>query len=361
MNNHFKIVIAGKRNAGKSTLMNLLTAQQVSIVSPVPGTTTDPVSRRMEIPGIGICTFVDTAGIDDTGILGEERVKKTFAELRSADLVLVVGESELPGISKFESSTIHITEFDEQSRDKILTEIASRLSGKRGRTILEGLVREGDRIILVCPIDDEAPQGRLILPQVMAIRDILDKKGIAEVMQPEELEGFLKSNSNVKLVVTDSQAFKEVSRIVPEDIPLTSFSILLARSNGPFETYLSGMDSLERLEDGDRILMLESCAHHATCNDIGRVKIPKLLASKTGKRLEFDFVSGLGELQIPVEQYALAIQCGGCMITPLEIRERLRPIIDAGIPAINYGMALAWANGIFERAVRLFMQESALK
>jgi len=222
-------------------------------------------------------------------------------------------------------------------------------------TILEGLVEKDDHIVLVCPVDSEAPEGRLILPQVNAIRDVLDKGGNAIVLQPGNLDSYLKSSAvKPKLVVTDSQAFKEVSRIVPEDIPLTGFSLLLARSKGPFTHYLKGTRAIDNLKEGDKLLILESCSHHSNCEDIGRVKLPALISKKCGCRIEWDVISGLDSLPHRIEEYAMVIQCGGCMITGRQLSARLKPAIIAGVPVSNYGMALAYCTGIFERAVAPF-------
>ena len=230
---------------------------------------------------------------------------------------------------------------------------------------MQGLVQPGDNFVLVCPIDSEAPAGRLILPQVMAIRDILDQGGIATVLQPEQLSGYLKSvlpddfssaenttssKMPVKMVITDSQAFKQVAAIVPERLPLTSFSVLMARAKGPFEEYVKGVEAIGKLKEGDNVLVLESCTHHTSCEDIGRVKIPMMLQKKAGCKLNFTFVSGLDELP-PLENFALALQCGGCMVTHRQLRNRIRRVVAAGVPVTNYGMCIASVTGIFLRAV----------
>lgn len=385
MGANFKIVIVGKRNVGKSSLMNLLTGQEVSIVSPAPGTTTDPVRKRMEVPGIGICTFVDTAGLDDEGPLGRQRVESTLSEMRSADLIIAIGESSdsfskaaygLDGpadssnilfISTAEQQGWKEKLTDSEYREKLLKMIADKIkeassTGKGQRpAMMEGLVNQGDRIVLVCPVDKGAPEGRLILPQVMAIRDILDKGGIAEVVKPEGLEECMKGREDIALVVTDSQVFAQVARTVPENVALTSFSMLLARSKGDFQTYVDGMSKLDDLHCGDKVLMLESCTHHASCDDIGRVKIPKMLQKYAACTLEFDFVSGLDQIRGDLGGYALAIQCGGCMVTAKELEERLRPVKEAGIPTVNYGMAIAYVNGIFKRAVAPLLNAGATR
>ncbi|HRT33927.1 MAG TPA: [FeFe] hydrogenase H-cluster maturation GTPase HydF, partial [Bacteroidales bacterium] len=355
------IGVFGRRNTGKSSLINILVGQDVAIVSNVPGTTTDPVRKRMEINVLGPVVFIDTAGIDDSGVLGEQRVEKTKSVIKIIDLAILIFTNnqiekyELDLISSFreegipfimlhnqsdivsldpelaldlsEKENIDVLEFscsllDEDDQNKAVDTLISMIvfelqkSEAVSKTILEGLVEKGDHIVLVCPIDSEAPEGRLILPQVNAIRDALDRKAVAIVIQPEQLGDYLKYLSvKPKLVVTDSQVFEMVSKIVPEDIPLTGFSLLLARVKGAFQYYLDGIYNIDNLKDGDKILILESCTHHATCDDIGRVKIPNLLKKKSGKQLTFDIVGGLDTLPEDICNYSMVIQCGGCMIT----------------------------------------------
>jgi len=391
------IGVFGRRNTGKSSLINILVGQDVAIVSNVPGTTTDPVRKRMEINGIGPVVFIDTAGIDDSGVLGEQRVEKTKSVIKIIDLAILIFTNnqiekyELDLISSFreegipfimlhnqsdivpldpelaldlsEKENIDVLEFscsllDEDDQNKAVDTLISMIvfelqkSEAVSKTILEGLVEKGDHIVLVCPIDSEAPEGRLILPQVNAIRDALDRKAVAIVIQPEQLGDYLKYLSvKPKLVVTDSQVFEMVSKIVPEDIPLTGFSLLLARVKGAFQYYLDGIYNIDNLKDGDKILILESCTHHATCDDIGRVKIPNLLKKKSGKQLTFDIVGGLDTLPEDICSYSMVIQCGGCMITDRQLQSRLRPAIKAGIPVANYGMVIAYCTGIYNRAI----------
>ena len=397
------IGIFGKRNVGKSSLINLLLGQEVAIVSDTPGTTTDPVKKRMEIPDIGPVQLIDTAGFDDHGEVGQKRVEKTMKMIEEIDMALLVftgnvfgkeekdvlarlKEYEVPVVVVHNQSDIvpldcgvagdlnnmydcDVVEFSckmpdpEQQReavDMLMAFIVKGLLLSGGeRTIMEGLVGPGDKFVLVCPIESEAPAGRLILPQVMAIRDILDNGGIATVLQPEQLEGYLKGGldgASVKMVVTDSQAFKQVSQIVPGSIPLTSFSVLMARAKGPFEEYLKGVKAIEALKEGDKVLVLESCTHHTSCDDIGRVKIPAMLQKKCGCKLQFTFISGLDELP-PHEQlsdYALALQCGGCMVTRRQLTNRIRRVVAAGVPVTNYGMCIAYVTGIFSRATAIF-------
>lgn len=394
------IGIFGKRNVGKSSLINILLGQEVAIVSDTPGTTTDPVKKRMEIPDIGPVQLIDTAGFDDGGEVGLKRVEKTMKVIEEIDMALLVfsgnvfgkeekdvlarlKEFDVPVVVVHNQSDItpldcgvagdlnnmydcDVVEFSckmpspEEQReavDMLMAFIVKGLLLSGGeRTIMEGLVEPGDNFVLVCPIDSEAPAGRLILPQVMAIRDVLDNGGIATVLQPEQLEGYLVTKTPVKMVVTDSQAFRQVSQIVPENIPLTSFSVLMARAKGPFEEYMKGVKAIETLKDGDKVLVLESCTHHTSCEDIGRVKIPAMLQKKCGCKLQFTFISGLDQLP-PHEQlsdYALALQCGGCMVTRRQLANRIRRVVAAGVPVTNYGMCIAYVTGIFHRATALF-------
>ena len=236
---------------------------------------------------------------------------------------------------------------------------AATLSPYRDKPVFEDLVEKQDEVVLVCPIDGQAPTGRLILPQVMAIRDLLDRQAIATVLLPEQLQCYLERKgvaSNLsappKLIVTDSQVFSQVAKIVPQEISLTSFSMLLARSKGCFYDYLAGTPSISNLKDGDRILILESCTHHASCEDIGRVKLPNLFRKFTGKELEFDIVAGLDKIQREITDYALVAQCGGCVITARQLVSRLSPALRKRIPVTNYGMAIAYMSGIFDRAVK---------
>ncbi|MEA5006190.1 MAG: [FeFe] hydrogenase H-cluster maturation GTPase HydF [Rikenellaceae bacterium] len=390
------IGVFGKRNTGKSSIINTITGQDVAIVSDIPGTTTDPVRKRMEIFGLGPVVFIDTAGIDDDGRLGEKRVEKSKAVVKTVDLAILIftnnqvdkyerdlirsfREENLPfilvhnqsdivaldpelaldltekeGISVLEFSCSLLNEQEQKEAVETLTAliIAGLQESVPSRTILEGLVGKDDKIVMVCPVDSEAPEGRLILPQVNAIRDALDREAVAVVLQPEALEKYIKAEMvKPKLVVTDSQAFESVSKIVPDDIPLTGFSLLLARSKGLFPHYVKGIDAIKNLRNGDRILILESCTHHSSCDDIGRVKIPRLLQKKCRMELYFDVVGGLDSLPDNILKYSMVIQCGGCMITDRQLQSRLKPAINAGIPVANYGMVIAYCTGIYQRAI----------
>ena len=396
--------VFGRRNSGKSSLINTLSGEQVAIVSETPGTTTDPVKKRMEIFGVGPCVFIDTAGIDDEGDLGEQRIAKTRQVIHQIDLAILlytnneIGRFELELLERFKENNIPViivhNQSDIISMDK---ELALEISSKHGFDVLEfssgmldeqeqkvaveqltalivkglsqspfaekglfeGLVEKDDLVVLVVPIDSEAPEGRIILPQVNAIRDILDRGGVSVVLQPAALENYFKGNNkNVKLIVTDSQAFEIVSKSVPAGIPLTGFSVLLARSKADFENYLKGTPKIDDLKDGDRILILESCSHHSSCDDIGRVKIPRLIMNRTGKKIVFDVVAGLDNIPSPIQDYSLVVQCGGCMITQRQLMMRLNPAVKNSIPVTNYGMTIAWCVGIYERAIAPFLKQA---
>ena len=389
------IGIFGRRNVGKSSFINAITGSDVAIVSDIAGTTTDPVKKSIEIFGIGPAIIVDTAGIDDSGELGEKRISKSLQTIKNMDCaILLIASNEF---DEFENQLIsHFNNFDvpylivhnktdkdELSNDTIknikkLTDAAivefSAVTGQnmdslidaikgtipetayQKSSLLGGIIERGDIVMLITPVDSEAPDGRMILPQVMAIRDVLDHDAINIVVKETEAEYFLKTTGiKPKLVVTDSQAFGFVSKIIPEDIPLTGFSVAYARMRGPFEEYVKGVKKLSSLKDGDRILILESCTHQVSCDDIGRFKIPRWVRDFTKKELEFDTTSGLNEIIRPITDYALVIQCGGCMITRKQVHNRLKSAIDKGIPVTNYGIAIAYMNGIFERAIKPFI------
>lgn len=388
------IGIFGKRNSGKSSFINVLVNQEVAIVSDTPGTTTDPVKKSIEIFGIGPVIVIDTAGIDDTGELGAQRIRKTMEVLNTIDsaVLLISGNSfddfEIDLIKKFkeldvpffivhnkqdilpldqdtkakirETTNAEILDFSTHSPenlDQVITVLKNTVppTAYQKTTLFQNLVGKNDIILLVTPIDNEAPEGRLILPQVMAIRDILDHHAINIVLQETELKEFLQNSGIIpKMIVTDSQVFEKVSSIVPPEIPLTGFSILFARLKGDFEAYLKGTPKISTLRDGDRVLIMESCTHHVNCDDIGRFKIPKLLEKFTGKKLDFEVVSSFQQASLDIKEYAMVIQCGGCMFTPKQVFNRLKLATDNGIPVSNYGMAIAYMHGIFERATEIF-------
>jgi [FeFe] hydrogenase H-cluster maturation GTPase HydF len=388
------IGIFGRRNVGKSSLINALTNQDIAIVSPEAGTTTDPVTKTLEVPGIGPVVLTDTAGVDDVGELGAKRVARTMARIDAIDMGIIViagntfGEEEKHLIAELEKRhtpffVLHNkTDLEPASPDcertvaestgqkpfpfrataptnlgEVIELIGKRLppSSYAKPSILGDLVSHGDVVLLVTPVDIEAPEGRLILPQVQTIRDCLDNDCVAIVLKERELDTFLsRLGITPRLVVTDSQAFLKVDASVPKDIPLTSFSILFARLKGDFDAYLAGTPHIADLEDDDRVLILESCSHHVAGDDIGRVKIPRWLTSFTGRKLHFDIVAGLDAPPKPLEDYSLIVQCGGCMLTANQVRLRLKPAIEKDIPVTNYGMAIAFCLGIYGRAVAPF-------
>ena len=387
------IGIFGRRNNGKSTLINFLAGQDIAIVSDVAGTTTDPVKKSLEITGFGPVILIDTAGIDDTGDLGKKRILKTNQAIKTIDLAILVitqntfGNFELELIEKFRKQNVPFVAVHNKEDLESLNQSTSDLLQKNGAkeilhfsnnkgniesiinsikttipesaystpSLLGDLISYGDIVLLITPIDIEAPEGRLILPQVQAIRDILDNDAVCIVLKEREVDAFLrKTGIKPKLVVTDSQVFLKAGASIPSDIALTSFSIMLAHFKGNFSAYLNGTPKIAELKDGDKVLLLESCTHHSSCDDIGRVKIPRWISNFTGKQLEYVVVAGLDEVPGEITDYALLIQCGGCMITPKQLGNRLQPAIDAGIPVTNYGMAIAYVQGIYNRAVAPF-------
>lgn len=392
------IGIFGRRNNGKSSFINAITGQDVAIVSDVAGTTTDPVKKSVEIFGIGPAIMIDTAGIDDSGDLGQKRVKKSLEIIRQVDcgVLLIAGnefdsyETELiarlmsvdvpfiivhnksdaekltPGtIEKIKAITeapvVDFSAITKSNLDSIIDGLKRTIpqTAYQKPSLFEGLLKPKDVVLLITPIDSEAPDGRMILPQVMAWRDALDHDAICMSVKETELEDFFKLNIRPALAVTDSQAFEYVSSVVPEDIPLTGFSILFARIKGPFENYVQGARLISKLKDGDKVLILESCTHQVSCEDIGRHKLPKWIDRFTGKKISYDVFAGNSPLPEDLSLYALVIQCGGCMSTRKQIMNRLKPFTDAGIPVTNYGMAIAYLKGIFERALKPFHSAAA--
>ena len=364
-----RIGFFGRRNVGKSTMINFLTGQQIAIVSDTAGTTTDPVRKSMEIGGIGPVVLIDTAGIDDEGELGTMRVEKSMAALAEVDLALLLyteGAYGEPEEMVERWCTEHgtpllkvLTKATPIDKESLIEQIKKALpeSAYRGRSLLGDIVSQGETVVLVTPIDSSAPEGRMILPQVQVLRDLMDLHAMAHFCQPEELPSALTTiKPSPTLVVTDSQVFHTVAKIVPEEIPLTSFSVVLARQKGLFDEYLRGTQTIGNLKDGDRVLLLESCTHNVTCEDIGRVKLPALLQRATGKQLQCEVIGGQSPLPANLKRYALVIQCGGCVITAQQVKARLLPALEAGVPVSNYGLALAWCNGIFDRATKIFRQ-----
>jgi len=390
------IGIFGRRNNGKSSFINRITGQEVAIVSDHPGTTTDPVRKSVEIFGIGPAIIIDTAGIDDAGELGKKRVERTMNVIKTIDCaILLIAENifdsfeielieafkkyEVPFLIVHNKSDIKCVNIRKASRIKAITGKKvidySAINNRELETIIEelkssipetayvkpslfeGLINPKDIVLLITPIDSEAPEGRMILPQQMAIRDVLDHDGICITIKETELENFMEMGIRPALVVTDSQAFKFVASIIPDDIPLTGFSIVFAKNRANFEKYLEGTPALANLKDGDKVLILESCTHHISCEDIGRFKLPDWIRKFTKKQIEFEIVAGLDNIPGNLNNYVLVVQCGGCVATQKQVKNRLLPAIEAGIPVTNYGMAIAFMNGIFKRAVAPFLKQ----
>ncbi len=345
-----KIGIFGRVNSGKSTLLNRLTSQSIAIVSAQRGTTTDPVRRAYELLDYGAITFIDTAGFDDNSPLGEQRVAKTNAVLSEVDAAIFITDKEVgfdaqeeAFIDRMDAPTIVVRwGYD---TEKVLDELRSmlKLKVKVLPPFYGDRLKNGDTVILVCPIDSEAPNGRLILPQVMAIRAALDINAMAIVVQPSELSMTI-DRINADLVVTDSQAFSEVLEVVPSGVEVTSFSILLAHQRGDAKLYESGLSAIKSFTKGQKLLLIEHCSHGVSCDDIGRVKIPAMLSKKLGFDIEFDMVSGREPLPADLDSYGLAVQCGGCMVGSVPIMHRARVAKERGLPITNYGMLLRYLN-----------------
>lgn len=391
--NRKTIVLVGNRNSGKSSLFNLILGQDMSIVSDYAGTTTDPVGRNMELIGYGPVRIIDTAGLDDLGDLGQMRVRKTQLEIGEADLVVHVfnaGQENRQDLldardryKKLNKKAIYIFNkcdsiediqayknavrpgqdcvftsvklgADHDLKDMVCKFIAENISGlEEDRGLLEGLARPGDTVVLVVPIDSEAPKGRLILPQVQMIRACLDEGVISIVVKDTELEAALDKFQDIDLVVTDSKIFDRVAGILDKsgnDIDLTSFSIVFARQKGDIDIFLDGAAYLDRLKDGDRVLIAESCTHTTSHEDIGTVLIPNLIRKKTGKDLDFEFSQGKLD-ETDLSRFDLMIQCGGCMMTRNNMMNRIGLAGQSGIPITNYGVVLAYLKGVFDRAI----------
>lgn len=382
------IGVFGRRNVGKSSLINRLVQQNTAIVSQQAGTTTDPVKKSVEIFGIGPCVLIDTAGIDDTGALGALRIEKSIKTIAQIDLAILLSSHNIWGkyeqnlIKEFEyyklpfviihnqsdieplqqdkiqypNKTIDFSCKTDENTDKIINLIKTHMpqTAFTSPSLFQGLVKPKDIILLITPIDTAAPEGRMILPQVMAWRHLLDEDCICISVKDTELDDFLSLNLKPNLVITDSQAFALVANKLPKKIPLTSFSIILARQKGNFKRYIEGTKHIAKLKDGDRILILESCSHQISCEDIGRVKIPLWLKNYTKKDLYFETVSGFSDIKQAIHSYAMLIQCGGCVVTNKQLQNRLQAFAKAGIPISNYGMSIAMVHGIFNRAIAPF-------
>ena len=385
----------GLRNAGKSSVVNAVTGQKLSLVSDIKGTTTDPVQKAMELLPLGPVVIIDTPGIDDSGELGKMRVERAIRTLSKTDIaVLIVDASvgrqpldemlcqefrkrEIPYIVAYNKCDLldpaHLPAAGKQGESSIfvsalegihiteLKELIGSLAGKKKneKSLAADLMNPGDVIVLVTPIDESAPKGRMILPQQQMIREVLDNDCINLVVKETELEKALHSlKTPPALVVTDSQAFGPVSRIVPEEILLTSFSILFARYKGELYDFVKGAAMLDKLKDGDRILISEGCTHHRQCNDIGTVKLPGWIRSYTGKELEFAFTSG-GEFPEDPSSYALVVHCGACMLNEKEVHSRIRSVRECGGAITNYGIAIAKMHGILKRSLSPFPELAA--
>ncbi len=389
------IGIFGRRNNGKSSLINALTGQDIAIVSTLPGTTTDPVKKSIEIFGIGPAIVIDTAGMDDSGSLGEKRIAKSKEMFKVVDMAILVisankfGDPEKELISEFNDHNLpflivhnksdlapldaslakvlrntystQVVDFCATSPENMgmLIEFIGETipeSSYVKRTLVGDLISPKEVVLLITPIDSEAPEGRMILPQMQVIRDVLDHNGICAVIKEHEVADYIQQmEPKPVLVITDSQVFPKADAAVPKEIMLTSFSIVLARQKGNFRQYMEGVSKISELKTGDRVLILESCTHQISCDDIGRRKIPGWLDKFVGTCLDYDVVAGLSKVSRPITDYAIVIQCGGCMITRKQVQQRLQDAIDAGIPVTNYGMAIAYVHGIYDRAIQPFL------
>ncbi len=382
--NRVHIGFFGCRNAGKSSLVNAVTGQELAVVSDVKGTTTDPVSKAMELLPLGPVVIIDTPGYDDEGALGEKRVRKTKQTLNKTDIAVlvvdgtrgmnkydfellsIIKEKNIPYIIVYNKSDageavsvidgencIAVSAEKNENIYELKERIGKLMPSDDGKTLVDGIMSAGDTAVLVIPIDEAAPKGRLILPQQQVIRDILDIGGCAVVTKETELAETLdRLKDKPKVVITDSQAFAMVSKIVPEDVPLTSFSILMARYKGFLETAYRGVHAIDELSDGDTVLIAEGCTHHRQCGDIGTVKIPRWLAAHTGKKIEIKTCSGT-EFPEDLTPYAAVIHCGGCMLSEREVQYRMKCACDFGVPFTNYGIFIAYVTGILERSVKM--------
>lgn len=381
------IAFFGKRNAGKSSVVNAVTGQDLAIVSDTLGTTTDPVSKAMELLPLGPVVIIDTPGIDDEGDLGRMRVKKSYQVLNKTDIavlivaadiglsaedkallerfkdknipyIIVYNKSDIASASVQNDNEIVVSAKTGENINKLKEKIASLSKGlENTKTIVSHMLKNQDMVVLVVPVDQSAPKGRLILPQQQTIRDLLDHHCTAVVTQPEELPQTLNSLSKKPaLVITDSQAFRKVSNDTPDNILLTSFSILFANYKGNLKLAVEGVKALDTLKNGDKILISEGCTHHRQCGDIGTVKLPKLIEKYTGlSDLKYEWTSGTG-FSDKLTDYKMVIHCGGCMLSEREMRYRLKCAQDDNVPITNYGTAIAYMNGILKRSLEIFPQ-----
>jgi [FeFe] hydrogenase H-cluster maturation GTPase HydF len=393
--NRKHIAVYGKTNAGKSSLINKFLGQEISLVSEKEGTTTDPVQKAMELIPVGPILMIDTAGLGDTSDLGAKRVKKTLDVLKRTDLAIylfdikdidkeafkiakknfkkynipfIVGinkadmatEEEINNIKEEFKDAVFLSAFTEEGIEDLKNRIIKLLKEEEEELPIVGdLLPYNSTVVLVVPIDSEAPKGRIILPQVQCIRDCLDHGIKSYVVRDTELEGALKDLKNVDLVITDSQAFKEVDKIVPKEINLTSFSMLFARQKGDFETFIKGALSIDKLTKDSKVLFAESCTHNVSHEDIGRVKIPNLLNKYVGAKLDYEYAI-FHDFPEDIERYDLIIHCGACMINRKTVINRVNQCIEKQIPITNYGVLLAHLNGILERSLSLFDNQSMI-
>ena len=378
------IGIFGRRNAGKSSIINSITGQQLAIVSDIEGTTTDPVSKAMELLPLGPVVIIDTPGLDDSGALGEMRIKKTYQVLNKTDIALLVVDScvgmtesdfailekirekKIPCLTVFNKSDISGMSVNTENEISVSTvtmenihELKERIARIVPQNIMEypviaDKVKSGDCVVMVVPIDKAAPKGRIILPQQNTLRELLDSGCTAVVCRDSELEHTLDTMSEPpRFVITDSQVFGRVSRIVPENICLTSFSILFARHKGNIFELVKGVKKLDTLSDNDIVLISEGCTHHRQCGDIGTVKLPSWIKKYTGRDIKFEFTSGT-EFPAELSKYSMIIHCGGCMLNEREMKYRIKCAADASIPITNYGMTIAYVNGILKKSLEIF-------
>lgn len=374
----------GRRNAGKSSIVNAMTGQELAVVSEIKGTTTDPVYKTMELLPLGPVMIIDTPGFDDEGYLGELRVRKTKQVLNKTDIAVLVADASeglkecdkelialfqakeiryiivynksdlLENIPTAGPQEIYVSALKKEGIFELKERVASLKGMDQEKHIVADLINPGDFIVLVVPIDSAAPKGRLILPQQQVLRDILDAGAMAVVTRESELEQTLQGLAkNLALVITDSQVFQTVAAIVPKDIKLTSFSVLMAKYKGLLDAAAPGAAAIEQLRDGDTVLIAEGCTHHRQCDDIGTVKIPRWLRKYTGKDIRIETCSGT-EFPEDLSPYAMVIHCGGCMLNEREVRYRTKCAVDQGVPITNYGTFIAYVNGILKRSLEVF-------